>query len=178
LSYFCCSWYSNLRRILRSSVGAYQNWQATTYGVEPKIMAVFYKAVVLYVLLYGSESWVLTKYLIVEGLSRMSPTFASSCFGISEVSLILYSHCLVFLFSPTLQIDKVGKTICWRHIPALFAGDWWHRFYNLWAARAWLWYELVFAQSQWSWGAIWGGDVHQLGWHCLVSWPLSMWQLS
>ena len=33
-------------------------------GVRPKTMAVFYRTVVLYVLLYGSESWVLTKDLM------------------------------------------------------------------------------------------------------------------
>ena len=33
-------------------------------GVEPKTMAVFYRTVVLSVLLYGSESWVLTKDLL------------------------------------------------------------------------------------------------------------------
>ena len=44
------------------------------------------------------RKWV---WFILEGLSRMSPKLVSSCFGIREVSIILYSHCcFVFLFHP------------------------------------------------------------------------------
>ena len=44
------------------------------------------------------RKWV---WFILEGLSRMSLKFVSSCFGIREVSIILYSHrCFVFLFHP------------------------------------------------------------------------------
>jgi hypothetical protein len=57
--------------VLRNLVQARRKWASMKMvlirdgdGVNPKTMAVFYRTVVLYTLLYGSESWVLTQDLM------------------------------------------------------------------------------------------------------------------
>ena len=67
--------------------------------VRPKMMAVFYRTVVLYVLLYGSESWVLTKDL-------MCASYEASCFtdGAAEDSLEI-------LFDKTKKETGVARAV-------------------------------------------------------------------
>jgi hypothetical protein len=88
-------------------------WRQRKNGCQPKHLVLWamlflktYATENLLSAVIGTEEKTYRKWVwfILEGLSRMSPKFVSPCFGINEVSIILYSHCLVFLFSPTLQI--------------------------------------------------------------------------
>jgi hypothetical protein len=49
-------------------------------GVEPRTMAVFYRTVVLYVLLYGSESWVLSQ----DSMRRLRSFHRRCCRGLAR----------------------------------------------------------------------------------------------
>ena len=63
-------------------------------AADPKILATFYRTVVLYVLLYGSKSWVLTSNLMRQQL----PSF--------------HRRCCQGLTGDFIQQDEEGGWIC------------------------------------------------------------------